>query len=209
MDELLVESLKEIKSFINRSVTLILSIMSISTISYVNNSFYLKPTPIKFLDVEIYPDYLSFILGCLYFGFFLFIYSKFHQLRLLIEELNQTNKDQNKALFDLIKHYSWVFSPIHKSRLSLLTFWGLIIFLLLHMLLLTITHLSYRPASLPLSEELEYLYQLVGWVIGILFFLSLIPLSFLFKDIFSLRKTLDLYIPQRIHKILHFSIISL
>jgi hypothetical protein len=186
MEDRLTQSIEDIKSFVNRSIITILSLYLVGIISFLNSKYFGDDTPIRFLDVRVYPEYISFLFGILYCAFALVMYFKFHQLSYLIDRAREDEKDD---LFDTLKYYHWISSPFHRSKSGLLTFLTIICLMYLHLLWLCIAHLFFTPARLSIPARL---YRQIGIFDAIFFLVSMILVFFLLRKVGSIREKLGL-----------------
>lgn len=141
--EQLAASMQDMKGFTNKLLIMIVSLFLIARISYVNNRFIhaesRELTPINFLDVPIYPEYISFIYGLLYLAYIGGIFIKIRQFGQGVDMVQE--KGLADQVFDSVTLYHWSLSPFHKTKSSYSTFVAILCLMCIHLAALSIGHI--------------------------------------------------------------------
>ncbi len=186
MDEFLFKSIEEIKTFFNKCVITLSSFLFVGLIQTLNNKYHnAVPENMKFLELEIYPEYFSLMFGILVFVFIFVLYFKFMELREITEEIDM----QDEAVYKKIRFVHWIASPFNKSKTGLYFFAIPLVILVVWLGKLGIAHLFF---SMPGASEIELgLYKIIGIVDIIFFIISTYAVFSIGKQVLEMRKKIQ------------------
>jgi len=168
MEESVIKSLDSISNFFNLYVVTLSSYGLLGLIRLLNSKFYGEKSPIKFLDMNIYPEYFSLIFGILFFVFILVLHLMFLNLKTLIDQILLSSDGID--LIEKLKYSGWFASPFSKGKSGPIIFASMISLGILYSIFLAIGHIIF---PVPKNCKIPTIfYKLIGCFDLIVFSLS-------------------------------------
>lgn len=187
MDKEVIKTLEDIKKSFNNIVFALVTLYLFAAINYMNSKYFEDDSPIEFMKMKIYPEYISFFYGVLCFALIMIVYLKIHQLSYLILDLRE--KNQGSDLSDSVKLFQWIASPFHQAKSGLWIFRAIMLLAGLQLLLSSIGHIFSTPSRLTIPIQL---FRQIGYIDAVLLLISIPFIIRLFQDVNVIRKALAL-----------------
>lgn len=169
MEESLMKSIEAIGGFFHLYVITFATYGIIGIIRFLNNKYYRESSPIKFLDMNIYPEYFSLIYGILFFASMVVIHLMFLNIQTLIA--HSFSKSEDVSVVKMLLYCSWIGSPFSIGKLGLTIFTSMISVGILYALYLAAGHLLF---SMPKDCKIpEWLYRTIGGFDLMVFIMSI------------------------------------
>ena len=158
MEESLTKSLEAIGRFFHLYVITFATYGIIGVIRLLNNMYYKESTPLKFLDMNIYPEYFSLIYGILFFASIIVFHLMYLNFQGVITHAISTPEGMTNV--KMIKYSSWVGSPFSKGKIGPIIFSSMIGLGMLYCLYLAVAHLFF---PMPKNSQIpKCLYKMIG-----------------------------------------------
>ncbi|MCF8146049.1 MAG: hypothetical protein K9N21_19255 [Deltaproteobacteria bacterium] len=158
MEESLMKSLEAIGRFFHLYVITFATYGIIGVIRLLNNRYYKESSPLKFLDMNIYPEYFSLIFGILFFASIIVFHLMYLNFQSIIAHAISTPEGMTNV--KMIKYGSWVGSPFSEGKIGPSIFSFMIGLGMLYCIYLTVAHLFF---SMPENSKIpKWLYKMIG-----------------------------------------------